>query len=107
MAELDGMVAVVTGTAQGIGRAIADRLAANGASVHEVDKDNVDLSDSAATEKFFASVGDLDILVNDAGGVVGQTHTPIDELTDAAWNAVIAANLTTAMNCTRAAARVM
>jgi 3-oxoacyl-[acyl-carrier protein] reductase len=107
MTELDGMVAVVTGTAQGIGRSIADRLMAAGASVHAVDRDTVDLRDPAAVEQFFASVGDLDILVNDAGGVVGQTHTPIDELTDASWNAVIAANLTTTMNCTRAAARVM
>lgn len=107
MAELDGQAAVVTGTAQGIGRAIADRLERAGATVHRVDRDTVDLSDSAAVEAWFAGLGDIDILVNDAGGVVGQTHTPIDEVDDASWNAVIAANLTTTMNCTRAASRVM
>jgi len=106
-AEFEGRVAVVTGTAQGIGRAIADLLAARGASVYRVDRDTVDLSDSAAVEEFFASIGDVDILVNNAGGVGGQTHTPIDELTDSLWSAVIDANLTTAMNCTRAAARSM
>ena len=45
--------------------------------------------------------------MNDAGGVVGQTHAPIDELTDEAWDAVVSANLTTTMHCTRAAARTM
>ena len=107
MPELAGLSAVVTGTAQGIGRTIADRLEAAGAKVHAVDKDTVDLTDSRAVEEFFAAVGQVDILVNNAGGVVQQTHVPIDQLTDDAWNAVIAANLTTAMNCTRAAARGM
>ena len=107
MAELDGMIAVVSGTAQGIGRAIADSIRDAGATVHEVDKDTVDLSDSAAVEEFFAGIGAVDILVNVAGGVVGQTHAPIDEVTDASWNAVIDANLRTTFNCTRAVARVM
>lgn len=107
MPELDGMVAVVSGTAQGIGRAIADSIREAGATVHEVDKDTVDLSDSAAVEEFFRGVGAVDILVNVAGGVVGQTHVPIDEVTDDSWNAVIDANLRTTFNCTRAAARVM
>jgi 3-oxoacyl-[acyl-carrier protein] reductase len=105
--ELDGQVAVVTGTAQGIGQAIARTLRDAGARVHEVDKDDVDLSVSAAVEDFFARVGDVDVLVNNAGGVTGQTHTPIDELTDAAWDAVVDANLRTTLNCTRAAARSM
>ena len=107
MAELDGMIAVVSGTAQGIGRAIADSIRDAGATVHEVDKDIVDLSDSAAVEEFFGGIGAVDILVNVAGGVVGQTHVPIDEVTDASWNAVIDANLRTTFNCTRAAARTM
>ena len=105
--NLDGMVAIVTGTAQGIGRAIADDLVEAGAAVHRVDRDTVDLSDAAATESFFASVGPIDILVNNAGGVVGQTHTPIDEVTDDAWDAVFDANLRTTFNCSRAAARSM
>jgi 3-oxoacyl-[acyl-carrier protein] reductase len=107
MGQLDGQTAVVTGTAQGIGRAIADLLESEGARVHRVDKDNVDLRDPAAVDAFFAALGELHILVNDAGGVVGQTHTPIDELTDTAWDAVLDANLRTAFNCTRAAARIM
>jgi 3-oxoacyl-[acyl-carrier protein] reductase len=107
MGELDGKVAVVTGTAQGIGQAIARTLRDAGATVHEVDRDTVDLSVTAEVEEFFAGVGDVDVLVNNAGGVTGQTHVPIDELTDAAWDAVVDANLRTTMNCTRAAARTM
>lgn len=102
-----GRVAVVTGTAQGIGRTIADRLREAGATVHGVDRDEVDLADTAAVEEFFAGVGAVDVLVNCAGGVVGQTHTPLDELDDAAWDAVVRANLTTMRNCSRAAVRAM
>jgi 3-oxoacyl-[acyl-carrier protein] reductase len=105
--HLDGQAAVVTGTAQGIGRGIADLLESEGAIVHRVDKEAVDLRDSAAVDAFFAALGEVHILVNNAGGVQGQTHTPIDELTDADWDAVLDANLRTAFNCTRAAARLM
>jgi 3-oxoacyl-[acyl-carrier protein] reductase len=104
---LEGRVAVVTGTAQGIGRAVAQGIQHAGGTVHGVDKDDVDLSVSGAVEEFFAGIGDVDILVNVAGGVCGQTHVPIDELPDEAWDAVVDANLRTAMNCTRAAARSM
>lgn len=107
MLELDGMIAIVTGAAQGIGQAISRTIRDAGATVHEVDKDTVDLSDSAAVEEFFKGIGAVDILVNVAGGVVGQTHVPIDEITDDSWDAVIDANLRTTFNCTRAAARVM
>src|SRR5580692_11757614 len=107
MGHLDGQAAVVTGTAQGIGSGIADLLESEGAIVHRVDKDAVDLRDSAAVDAFFVALGEVHILVNNAGGVQGQTHTPIDELTDADWDAVLDANLRTAFNCTRAAARLM
>ncbi|WP_345763534.1 SDR family NAD(P)-dependent oxidoreductase [Diaminobutyricibacter sp. McL0608] len=102
--EFDGLTAVVTGTAQGIGQAIAAELGSAGATVIGVDRDTVDLSNSAEAADFFRSLPRVDILVNSAGGVVGQTHTPLDELTDDAWHAVLDANLQTMFNCSRAAA---
>jgi 3-oxoacyl-[acyl-carrier protein] reductase len=94
-------VAVVTGTAQGIGAAIAAALEADGLRVHGIDKDTVDVTDSAAVAAFFAEIGDVDILVNNAGGVVGQVHHPVEEITDEQWSAVVAANLTSTFFCTR------
>ena len=85
---LDGRVALVTGGASGIGRAIARELASRGARVAVVDLDGdaasavaaelpgglavrCDVSDPAACEAAVARVGDelgpVDILVNDAG----------------------------------------
>jgi 3-oxoacyl-[acyl-carrier protein] reductase len=101
-AVLAGKKAVVTGAAHGIGAAIARGLRADGASVHEVDKDTADLTDSAAVRDFFAGVGVVDILVNNAGGVCGQVGHPLEEVADDDWRAVVDANLTTAFHCTRA-----
>ncbi|HET6502691.1 MAG TPA: SDR family NAD(P)-dependent oxidoreductase [Amycolatopsis sp.] len=100
-------VAVVTGTAHGIGAAIAAALEAEGLAVHGVDKDIVDLTDSAAVRDFFAGLGAVDVLVNNAGGVAGQVHHPIEEITDEMWSAVVAANLTSTFHCTRAVAAGM
>jgi 3-oxoacyl-[acyl-carrier protein] reductase len=106
-AGLTGRVAVVTGTANGIGAEIADALGGEGAKVHRVDKDTVDLTVPAAVREFFAAVGGTDILVNNAGGVCGQTGHPVEEVGDDDWHAVVNANLTTAFLCTRAVVPAM
>jgi len=110
--SLASRVAVVTGAAHGIGTAIADALAADGAKVYRVDKEPValdgaavtaaDLTDPAAVTDYFSAIGPVDILVNTAGGVAGQVGRPLEEVPAEDWHAVLAANLTTAFLCTRA-----
>jgi len=106
-AGLAGKTAVVTGTAHGIGAAIAEALQGEGAAVHGVDKDQADLTRPDAVRAFFGGLGDVDILVNTAGGVLGQVGRPIEEVPDEAWNAVVQANLYSAFLCTRAVVPAM
>jgi 3-oxoacyl-[acyl-carrier protein] reductase len=106
-AELAGKTAVVTGTAHGIGAGIAAALREDGATVHCVDKADADLSSEAAVADWFGRLDGVDILVNSAGGVVGQTGQPLEEVTPDQWRAVVDANLTTAFLCARAVAAGM
>jgi 3-oxoacyl-[acyl-carrier protein] reductase len=111
--ELDGKVAIVTGAAQGIGRAIAERLLNSGAQVWLWDRDEhvlaetttqlgenarslcVDVSAfqnvSAAVQTVADEAGQIDIMVNNAG-ISGVNTTvadyPVDE-----WQRVIEINL--------------
>ncbi|MGP7997504.1 MAG: SDR family NAD(P)-dependent oxidoreductase [Streptosporangiaceae bacterium] len=100
---LAGKTAVVTGTAHGLGAAIAEALRGDGATVHGVDKDQADLTRADEVRRFFAGLGGVDILVNNAGGVCGQVGHPVEEVTDDDWRAVVDANLTSTFLCTRAA----
>src|SRR2546426_11006980 len=102
MGELSGKVALVTGTAHGIGTAIANGLEEDGATVHRVDRDTADLTDPAQVARLIARLGRIEILVNNAGGVVGQVGKPLDQVTDEDWRAIVDANLTSAFLCTRA-----
>ncbi len=111
MRGLSGRVALVTGTSGGIGAAIAAALAAEGASVHGVDlertgpavTDVLDVTDGPAVTALVGRVGPIDVLVNCAGGVRGQTGRPLEEVSDDDWSAVVDANLTSTFVCTRAA----
>jgi hypothetical protein len=100
--DLAGRTALVTGTAHGIGAAIAEALDRCGATVHKVDRDTVDVADSEQVAELASQIGRVDILVNNAGGVVGQVGRPLEEVPDEDWRAVVDANLTSTFVCTRA-----
>ncbi len=123
--RFSGKVALVTGAAQGIGYAIADRLTQEGASVGLLDVDAVRLEAAAAAlaekgrsllrlpadvtvraeveaaaARTLGAYGQLDILVNNAG-IAGQ-WMPLWSLPDDVWHRVQAVNLTGAFYMTRA-----
>ena len=104
MPDLTSRVALVTGAAHGIGAAIVRTLGEHGATVHGVDLDTADASDTAQVTALVERIGRVDILVNNAGGVVGQVGKPLEEVTDEDWQAIVDANLTSTFVCTRAVA---
>lgn len=126
----EGGVAVVTGGSRGVGRAIALRLAADGAQVvvnYRTDRSGAeetvelirqaggaaeplafDVADATAAREGVAAVaarfGGIDVLVNNAG----RSHDALLlRLRDEEWQAVLATNLGGVFHCTKAAARVM
>jgi len=124
--DLQGQVALVTGAARGIGRAIADRLAAEGASVVYTDiiapADNardarhyamaLDVTNEAQIGEVVAAVlqryGKLDIAVNNAGiGTGPDERADIDQVTTAQWDRVLKVDLTGVFLVSRAVAAPM
>jgi 3-oxoacyl-[acyl-carrier protein] reductase len=129
MARLDGRTALVTGAAKGIGKAVALRLAEEGARVVLVDVDQpgldeavrliaeaggealavlADATDEAQVDQAMAAAtgrfGPVDILVNNVGG--GKAGR-IWELSVEDWDAVMRLNLRSMFLFTRAAVRPM
>ena len=127
--RLEGRVALVTGGARGIGRAICEKLASEGAKIAMVDimldvaektaeefkaqgyeamaiqanvavPEDADKAIAAVVEKF----GKLDILVNNAGIT---RDTLMLKMTEKDWDAVLAVNLKGTFNFTKAATKVM
>jgi len=103
--SLAGQVAVVTGGARGIGRAIARRLEDDGATVEVLDLETgVDVSDersvASAFDRLLSERGQIDVLVNNAGI---YPHIPFEELSFADWRRVLGTNLDGVFLCSRAA----
>jgi 3-oxoacyl-[acyl-carrier protein] reductase len=104
-ADLTGHIALVAGGADGAGRAIADRLAENGASVTHADRDETDAAKiDAAIAALLARFGRLDILVNDATpDAMAAEPADIDQLSTDVW----AQRLTGVLRTSHAAAAPM
>ena len=123
--DLNDRIALVTGAAGGIGRAIALALAANGARVAVNDLMSgertceeirerggkasflqADVSDSHAVDNLVAAVernlGSIDVLVNNAGVNVGKERCPTHEFLDEDWQRIIGVDLDGVFYCSRA-----
>ena len=132
--EFPNKTVVVTGAAHGFGRAIAVAFAQAMANVWACDVipeelvetrhlcqslggrcevRTVDVTDRDAVFAFVREVeastptGRIDVLVNDAGGVLGQVGKPLEQVTLAEWNSIIAVNLSGAFFMAQAAAPAM
>jgi len=107
---LKGKTAVVTGAAQGIGKATAALLEKAGATVARIDIEpapgiiTADVADEKAVERALEKIGAIDILVNNAGIAVRKNALDIPRED---WDRVIAVNLTGLFLCSRIAARGM
>jgi gluconate 5-dehydrogenase len=127
--DLSGMRALITGSSQGIGLALAEGLAGHGASVvlngrsaervedavhslrsagHSVDSAVFDVTDAAAVkagvDHIEQSIGQIDILINNAGM---QFRSPLEDFPIDKWDLLLRTNISSAFYVGQAVARYM
>ncbi len=122
--NLEGQCFVVTGAAQGIGRAITQALLGEGAQVAAVDIDAAaleELDEQPGLRSYNADLGSADTahdvcrriesecgpvhgLVSAVGGVRGQLRQAVEEVSQAQWHALFAANVDATLWCVQALA---
>ena len=126
MGQLDDKVAIVTGGAQGIGRAIAEGLAREGARIVIADLRGaedaaaafpdglgltVDVADEAAVQRMadetIERCGSIDILVNNAGLYASLAMRPFDQIPIEEWRQVMDVNVASMFLTCRAVTPVM
>jgi NAD(P)-dependent dehydrogenase (short-subunit alcohol dehydrogenase family) len=126
--DLSGQVALVTGAARGIGQAIADALARNGARVFYTDLDleeaarsasawpaataaAMDVTDEAQIQAVIDDIvrecGRIDILVNNAGVNTLAHRVPIDQFPRQEWDRIVGVDLTGLYLVSKAVAAIM
>jgi 3-oxoacyl-[acyl-carrier protein] reductase len=123
----EGQLVLVSGAGHGLGRAIAQSFAGLGARTYacDISAENlavtaqggvttavVDLRDRAAATAWVRGIEDAtgqaaNVLVNNAGGVGGQTPHPIEEISDEAWQMLFDINVGAAFGLSRAVAPAM
>ena len=115
--QFEGKTAIVTGAAHGFGRAIALAFATRGASVWACDVLGDELEETrqlcqdaggncqvkvvnvrnrdevfSLVDEIMAAEGAVQILVNNAGGVLGQVGRPLEEITEPEWDSIFEVN---------------
>jgi len=120
-------VVVVTGAAQGIGRAIVKAMAEAGAQVVALDRDEEGLQDAIRAgaihtvtidlgerehvlltmTQIAERFGSIDILVTAAGGVRGQVAQPLEQIAEEQWQQLFAANVDSTFWCAQGVAPIM
>jgi 3-oxoacyl-[acyl-carrier protein] reductase len=123
--SFENQTVIVTGAAHGFGRAICIAFAQRGAHVWGCDVladelvhtqqlcaeaggscevRTVDITNSNAVKSLVSEIGQVDVLVNNAGGVLGQVGRPLEEVSPQDWNAIFAVNASGAFYLSQAVA---